>query len=254
MEDNDTALAVNQPSHMLQIIDKVVQSGLTAESVGVLEKMLNMQERIMADQRKTAFMAALSRLQARLPQITKDGRIDVTSSRTGNSHSSRYARLEDLDRVIRPLLSEEGFAFSFNEEEANGQSRRYSARLSHRDGHSEMKHITLPLDTSGSKNSVQAAGSSFSYAQRYLIKAHLNIVEKGEDTDGNDVEPITEDEARDLNTQLQDVKMDLKRFLEYMQVAELAQILKRDMGKAQNAIDVRRFSLKQQAAQKAPQQ
>ena len=42
----------------------------------------------------------------------------------------------------------------------------------------------LPLDTSGSKNGVQAVGSTVSYGKRYAICALLNI-STGDDTDGN---------------------------------------------------------------------
>jgi hypothetical protein len=43
--------------------------------------------------------------------------------------------------------------------------------LSHELGHSEETTMTLPLDTSGSKNNVQAVGSSTSYGKRYTATA-----------------------------------------------------------------------------------
>jgi hypothetical protein len=45
--------------------------------------------------------------------------------------------------------------------------------------------MTLPLDTSGSKNNVQAVGSSTSYGKRYTATLLLNIRTKGEDDDGH---------------------------------------------------------------------
>jgi len=50
--------------------------------------------------------------------------------------------------------------------------------------------MTLPLDNSGSKNAVQAVGSSVSYGKRYVMAALLNITTRGEDDDGNAAAPI----------------------------------------------------------------
>ncbi|WP_409524602.1 ERF family protein [Pseudomonas sp.] len=47
--------------------------------------------------------------------------------------------------------------------------------------------MLLPLDTSGSKNAVQAVGSSTSYGKRYVMSALLNLTTRGEDDDGHAV-------------------------------------------------------------------
>lgn len=57
--------------------------------------------------------------------------------------------------------------------------------LSHRAGHREVTSIVLPVDTSGSKNGVQAVASSVSYGKRYTAGLLLNITTTGEDDDGN---------------------------------------------------------------------
>ena len=59
-----------------------------------------------------------------------------------------------------------------------------TAILSHREGHSEETTLTLDADKSGSKNAVQAVGSSISYGQRYAAVALLNITTRGMDDDG----------------------------------------------------------------------
>jgi hypothetical protein len=45
--------------------------------------------------------------------------------------------------------------------------------------------MELPFDNSGSKNTVQAIGSSVSYGKRYVLCMLLNISTGGEDNDGN---------------------------------------------------------------------
>jgi len=44
--------------------------------------------------------------------------------------------------------------------------------------------MQLPIDTTGSKNGTQGAGSAASYGKRHTAKAMLNIVEGGQDDDG----------------------------------------------------------------------
>ena len=43
--------------------------------------------------------------------------------------------------------------------------------------------MQLPVDLTGSKNAVQAAGSSVSYGKRYTVSALLNLTSRGEDDD-----------------------------------------------------------------------
>jgi hypothetical protein len=54
----------------------------------------------------------------------------------------------------------------------------------HRGGHSEEATKFYPADTSGSKNAIQAIGSSISYGKRYTASALLNLTSRKEDDDG----------------------------------------------------------------------
>lgn len=50
--------------------------------------------------------------------------------------------------------------------------------------------MLLPADTSGSKNAVQAFGSSTSYGKRYVLCALLNITTRGQDDNGQTAAPV----------------------------------------------------------------
>ncbi|WP_396584252.1 ERF family protein [Bartonella grahamii] len=43
----------------------------------------------------------------------------------------------------------------------------------------------FPFDATGSKNNIQAVGSTLTYARRYLLGMLLNVARKEDDTDGN---------------------------------------------------------------------
>src|SRR5262245_23489659 len=127
--------------NMLMVLTNAVSN--PAVDPEKMSRILDMHERILADQRRTAFMAALSRLQAKLPQIAREG----TITSTGGRERSKYAKLEDIDTIIRPLLADEGFAFTFDEEEIlEGGKVRFVGVLSHAEGHAESKRLTLPVD------------------------------------------------------------------------------------------------------------
>ncbi len=231
--------AAPAPADLLQVIAQAVADPRC--DVAKMEKLLDMYERIQSEQRKTAFVAALTRVQAKLPQVRKDGRIVVNGQ-----ERSRYARLEDIHTVVQPVLAEEGFALSFDEEAHTADETRFIAILSHRDGHSEVKRRTFPTDKAaiGQKGPVrtpiQDAGSTTSYARRHLIKMHLNIVEKDEDNDGNDTKRISDDQAKDIEATIEEVNMNRNRFLVYMGVGDVKDILERDLKKAMIALDVQR--------------
>ena len=99
--------------------------------------------------------------------------------------------------------------------------------LGHRDGHSEESTIPLPHDSSGSKNAVQAVGSSTSYGKRYTATLLLNIRTKGEDDDGKsggDSAAISEDQAEHIIEMLTRDKADVVGFCRYMKINSIIEL------------------------------
>ncbi len=147
--------------------------------VDKLERLLAMYERIKAREAKSAYTEALTAAQQEIPVIAERGGI----KNNAGAVQSTYALWEDINDVIKPILARHGFALSFRTGNTDGKIL-VTGILSHKDGHSEETTITLPADTSGSKNAVQAVGSSTSYGKRYTAQALLNMTSRGEDDDG----------------------------------------------------------------------
>jgi hypothetical protein len=152
-----------------------------AVDVDKLERLMGLYERVSDRTAKAAFAAALAAMQTELPEITERGGISIDK---GKTYQSRYALWEDINAAIKPILANHGFALSFRTGLAGDGKITVTGVLSHRDGHSEETTMTLPHDSSGSKNAVQAVGSSTSYGKRYTAMALLNITTRGEDDDG----------------------------------------------------------------------
>lgn len=184
-----------------------------------MERLIAMQERVQVRDARISYFAALAELQPALPVIDERGGIKDRSGKV----QSTYALWEDVNEAIRPALSEHGFALSFKVRRTENEIA-VTGILSHRDGHSEETELSLPSDTSGSKNAVQAVGSSTSYGKRYTAYALLNITSKGEDDDGKrggGFEPISLEQLDELQRRASEVGADLQRFCGALNVTSL---------------------------------
>lgn len=155
-----------------------------------IERFIALKERMDKEVARKAFAAALAAMQSEMPVIEENGRIEVRKkdqqgNRTGEvQQSTTYALWEDINEAIRPVLKEHGFALMFRTGQTPEGKVTVTGILSHREGHQEETTISLMHDSTGSKNAVQAMGSSISYGKRYTASALLNITSRGEDDDG----------------------------------------------------------------------
>lgn len=197
-----------------------------------MERLIQMQERILAARSRAAFMEAFARMQAKLPTIQERGKIEKRS---------KYALWEDINDAIKPILAEFGFSLSFRTEQRDGKII-VTGILGHQDGHEKEATMELPADGSGGKNPVQAIGSSTSYGKRYTAAALLNLTSRdgGEkDDDGRaagGAETISDGQADELIDLIESVGADRQKFLAYLGVESLNQILAKDFKRAVDAL------------------
>ena len=237
----DALPATLAASTVLGIIAKAAAD--PAVDVAKMQALLQMQRELMADQARAEFNEAMARLQPRLPRITKKGEVRYPINKNQPDGPSRkafnYARWEDIDAEIRPLLFEEGFSLSYDTEPQADGKVVVIATLSHRAGHSKSARApALPLDTSGGKNNVQAAGSSSSYGKRYATSALLNLIFEGEDDDGvaGGTQLIDAESVKRLSDLLIETKSDLGKFCALFSVGGLPEIEVKDYPAAVNAL------------------
>lgn len=145
-----------------------------------LQRLIEMQERIMRHNAKAAFDAAYSQMQANIPQIDERGRI---LNKAGHVQST-YALLEDINEQIAPVLREFGFSIRYRTEYPSDKIIRTVGILSHREGHSEESFFDAEEDKSDYRSKIQSQGSTRSYGRRYTMFDLLNIVSRGIDDDG----------------------------------------------------------------------
>jgi len=119
-----------------------------------------------------------------------------------------------------------GFALSFGTEDCPIKDYyRQTCKVSHRAGHSEMRHADLPIDTVGlkgnpNKTGIQGFGSTMTYGQRYITKLVFNIVIGGEDNDGNGP-TLSPAQIEQIEKRMAEAGTNRGQFLEFWRVKSL---------------------------------
>lgn len=232
IDDTQTAVA-DYSGGLLEVIARAARDPNV--DIDKMERLIAMRERVEDRAAKSAYFSALANMQPNLPVITERGGIKDRSGKV----QSTYALWEDVNEAIRPVLAEYGFALSFKTRRSENEIT-VTGVLSHKDGHSEETELSLPSDASGSKNAVQAVGSSTSYGKRYTAFALLNITSQGEDDDGargGSPELVSIEQLDELSRRASEVGADLPRFCNTLKVSGLAMLPAGRYGEAMRLLD-----------------
>lgn len=212
----------------IMMIDRAARD--PAVDIDKMERLIMMRDRLFAQEQRIAFNEALSRVQSKLPVIDRKGRIVIRDrdNRETIRQSTPYALFEDINDAVKPILAEHGFSISFRTGTHEDGRIKVTAILKHARGHEEETTIILPHDSTGSKNAVQAIGSSNSYGKRMTMCALLNITSRGEDDDGKASgkapDTITDDDVVDLTKSILDTNSDPKKFLAFFKINQLSEL------------------------------
>lgn len=152
-------------------------------SVEKIERLMALWERVEARKSEGLFNAAMSGAQNEMRPIAADASNPQTRS--------RYASYAALDRALRPIYTNHGFALSFNTGDAPITDYvRVLCDVTHLGGHVRTYHVDMPADGKGAKGGdvmtkTHAVGSALSYGMRYLLKMIFNVAVGEDDDDGN---------------------------------------------------------------------
>jgi hypothetical protein len=234
----------SETAAVLSMIERAARD--PAVDIDKLERLMAMQKSMAENRAKVAFDAAMAEMQPKLPVIDRKGRIEVrkkdsNGDRTGAvQQSTPYALWEDINEAIRPILAEHGFSLTFRVGKTEAGLITVTGILAHREGHRETDTITLQHDSTGSKNAVQAVGSSNSYGKRYTAINLLNITTRGQDDDGKAADMsglITADQAKDIKAKCDQVAAGFdESFCNYFGIEKIASLPAKDYQRALAAL------------------
>jgi len=150
-----------------------------------LKELLDVQERWEAIEAKKAYVQAMSDFKANPPEILKDKNVHYQTSKGATNY--KHATLHNVTTKINAELSKHGLTASWLTSQENG-SIKVTCKITHIMGHSEETCLSAPPDATGSKNVIQAIGSTVTYLERYTLLALTGLATYDQDDDGNAVD------------------------------------------------------------------
>jgi hypothetical protein len=180
-----------------------------------MEVVMKMRREVLGDQAREAFMEHFAALSAELPQVDRDGTVElVKDGRLMGKYA--FTTIENMDTILRPLLAKHGFAISFASTD-NKESITITGTLSGW-GWERTSTYTLPPDAGPGRNALQARGSSRRYAKRYIVDDLVNVVRKGKDDDARGAMEALIDatQVKELVTLIKATATDEAAFLKVM--------------------------------------
>jgi hypothetical protein len=202
------------------LIELAISKGADLEK---LEKLLTLQERYDAMEANKAYNKAMSEFKAHPPKIDKDKKVSFNTSAGKTSYN--HASLANVTEKINGELSKYGLSASWSVKQ-NG-TISVTCKITHVKGHSEETTLTAAADTSGSKNSIQAIGSTLSYLERYSLLALCGLATFDSDDDGAGVVESIDDTQ---NKQIEDLialkQVDVKKFCKAFKIEEVMNLPK----------------------------
>jgi len=212
----------------MQMLQTAVEQGADLDK---LSNLMDLQERWEANEARKAFVVAKAAFQKGAPTIDK----------TRAGHNTKYAGLAETLEQVRELMSKHELSHSW-ETKQEGGTITVTCVLTHVGGHRESTSLSAAPDGSGSKNPIQAVGSTVSYLERYTLSAVLGLASKEQDNDGADFgtgEAITDAQKEEILQLMDDAQANTQKFLKHMRVASVDEIPANKFNQAVQALEAK---------------
>jgi len=192
--DERSPVQVSQPDNLMgALINAAMNPDIDADK---MERMLAMYERMEERKAKVEFDEALAQMLPEIPEIGKTG----VATKAGGGELYKFAKWDQMNRVLRPILQKHGFALTFRTQE-HEKGVLVTGVLS-RGGHSETTSLLQSLESASSAmNANQARGNAVSYGKRYTAAALLNIIttdEQDNDASGLSGDTLSEQQVEEI--------------------------------------------------------
>ena len=180
-----------------------------------------------------ALAAALSKAQAEIQDPIKDTDNDF--------FKSSYANLHTVLSAVRPVFGEHGLSV-IQLPCGDGGNVGLVTRLLHESGE-WIEGDALSINIGNAKNPAQAAGAVITYLRRYALSACAGVFQA--DDDGNvlaNTGPVyvTTEHAANIDTLIDEVGADRKKFLAHFKVAKVTEIPETRYDEVVNALEHKR--------------
>lgn len=233
------ALAVVKPPKpkqepsVAQMLQAVVDRGITAANVGTVEKMISLYERMQERESELKFAAAFNRLATAIPAIkatrpvpSKDGTVRY-----------KYEPLFKIERKLRPLALKFGFTYTFSEGLPVEGKVTKVCTVQHTAGWKRSNAFTVNCGSVPHGTPGQNSMSDHSYAKRGVLCDAFGITVDHEDDARMEGKPISQKEADELRQLVRENGIDEARFLKFAGAEKYTDILDSHLDVIKEALD-----------------
>lgn len=206
-QETQTRAVVATP---MEMIAQAINQGM---DISVIDKLMTLQERYEANQGRKAFDKAIAAAKSEFKPVGRN--------RTGHQNK-RYADFEAYASMIDPIIVQYGLSYRFETDQSDTLIR-VTCVVAHEDGHSIRNTLAAAADTSGSKNSIQAIGSTLTYLQRYTLVQAFGLAATDDDDGGKSDAPatITENQLMGLRELIEATRTDAVKLCQYFKIDSL---------------------------------
>lgn len=171
----DTEIAIkNDSMNPAQLLTLAVDKDLDIDK---LRQLMELQRQWQSDQARKAFFESLTRFQSEVPELRKVKEVAFKEVKY------KYAPLADIVRQIKSTCKDCGLSYRWEISDTEKEIK-VTCLVTHVDGHTEQTTMMANPDSSGSKNIIQARGSSIEYLKRYTLIGALGLSTADSDVDG----------------------------------------------------------------------
>lgn len=234
---------------LLAVIEKAARDPNV--DVDKMERLFDLQERLLARQAAFEFNEAMAAAQAEIRPVAKN--------RYNEQTRSHYSNLEAVANAIDPIIHRHGFSLSYGTDVCPLEGHyRITCKVA-RGGHSETRFADVPADTVGIKGSqnktaTHGFGSTASYGRRYL-KLMIFDVATTDDDDGQRAggapvyEMISADQCAELRRLIAAANTTEEAFCDRIKVGTLPELAAVNYERSKGVLTRRIEALKAEGAQ-----
>lgn len=204
-----------------ELLRLAVEKGTPVEQ---LKELVDLHERMADRQARQEFITALAKFKAECPPIVHSRQVGFASGQ-GAKVSYSYTELDELARVIDPVLTANGFSYGWDQK-LDKEFLTTTCTLWHIAGHSRTASFTLPTQNNSAASPQQKIGMADTYAARRSLIAVLGLTTADKDPRVSEIDPtpITEDQVIMIEDLITELQTSTVKFLKFMEVEKIEDI------------------------------
>lgn len=229
VKKESTELVAITPMEMIQ---QAISSNVGIEQ---MQSLMDLQERWEKNEARKAYVQAMANFKADAPRLVKNKTVEYSSNKGNVSYD--HASLDQVVKTVSPALSANGLYHDWTTQQLEGGLIQVTCTVTHDLGHSKSTSLSASRDESGSKNNIQAMGSTITYLERYTLLALLGLAVDGQDNDAiNACETISGEQHDQLAKLLELKGVDVAKFCKHYEISKVAELNKAKFQEAINMV------------------